>query len=256
MKTYTAWMILGFAMMVVSALGFAQQGRMGAGSGDQDRQQDRVSRDQQIDRDRTLDRQRAQDRIYDADRDRARDQDRLSEPLYTQDRDRLRDRDIFASNLMTAQERQQYRDRLLGADSDRQWAQIRAQHFEEMQARARQRGVGLPRYYYGEQIMTAGERQQYRDALRAASDEQDRARVRAEHDAMIQARARELGVDLPAPLYGQQLMTAEEQVRFRERLQAATSDRQRNQIFAEHREQMQARAREYGYPVDDLGPSE
>ena len=48
-------------------------------------------------------------------------------------------------------------------------------------------------------------------------------------------------------------MTAEEQARYRERLQSMSNEAQRQQFMTEHREQMQTRARENRIPLDDLG---
>jgi hypothetical protein len=106
---------------------------------DQDRSRDAtVQRDQQVDRDRTYDRERARDRDVDQDRvqdaDRLRTQDRDS--LHVRDRDRLRDEDIYGSELMTAEEREQYRQRLRSVQTDQEWARLRADHQEQMRARA------------------------------------------------------------------------------------------------------------------------
>jgi hypothetical protein len=69
---------------------------------------------------------------------------------------------------------------------------------------------------------------------------------------MVQARARELGVELPARLCGQQLMTDTEQERFREQLRAATTEQERQRLQDQHRAAMQQRAREHQIPVDEL----
>jgi hypothetical protein len=79
----------------------------------------------------------------DQDRDQVRDQDRTQ----TQDKDqtRLRDRDqIYGSQLMTRQERSEYRTRLRAAKTAQEREQIRAEHHERMQERAKERGVTLP----------------------------------------------------------------------------------------------------------------
>lgn len=51
---------------------------------------------------------------------------------------------IYGSQLMTLQERNEYRDRLRNARSAEERERIRAEHHERMQARARERGVTLP----------------------------------------------------------------------------------------------------------------
>lgn len=51
---------------------------------------------------------------------------------------------IFGSQLMTEQERTVYRGRMWAAQSDEERAAIRAEHHEQMRARAAERGVSLP----------------------------------------------------------------------------------------------------------------
>lgn len=187
-----------------------------------------------------------------ADRDRERAADRLRDrdTLHLQDRDRLQDADIYGSALMTPSELSQYRDHLQSTQTDRQWAEIRAQHQEEMLARARQSGAALQAPVYGQFMMTAREQQRYRDRVQSARNPRRQAKVRAEYQAEMQKRAQRLGVQLPSPVFGQQMMTAEEQARYRERLQSMSNEAERQQFMAEHREQMQARAREHRISLD------
>lgn len=199
------------------------------------------------------DRERAADRLHDRDVTRDTDRTRDRDTLHLQDRDHLRDSDVFGSALMTPQELSQYRDRLRSVNTDTEWARIRAEHEEQMQARARQSGASLQAPVYGQFMMTAREQQRYRDRVQSARNLRRQAKIRAQHQAAMQERARRLGVQVPAPIYGQQLMTAEEQARYRERLQSMSDDAQRQQLMAEHRDQMQARARENRIPVADLG---
>ncbi len=51
---------------------------------------------------------------------------------------------IYGSELMTHQEREQYRARMRGAQTAEDEARIRTDHFGAMQKRARQRGAKLP----------------------------------------------------------------------------------------------------------------
>jgi hypothetical protein len=82
--------------------------------------------------------------------DRTRDQDRLQTPDQTRDQDRLRDRDqlqdnqIYGAQLMTQQERNEYRARLRAARTVQERERIRAEHHEQMKLRAKERGVTLP----------------------------------------------------------------------------------------------------------------
>ena len=90
----------------------------------------------------------------DHDRDRMRDRDRIEEPEH--DRDRIQDRthapddagfndaDIYGHELMSVQERNQYREQLrLVEDDPEKKTQFQAQHREKMQVRARAQGVNL-----------------------------------------------------------------------------------------------------------------
>ena len=89
----------------------------------------------------------------DFDRDRLRDRDRISNP--SQDRDRTRDQDrtnapehapfgengIYGSELMSEQERNQYREQLRLTESDpKAQTKFMADHKEKMQKRAKAQG--------------------------------------------------------------------------------------------------------------------
>lgn len=55
-------------------------------------------------------------------------------------------------------------------------------------------------------------------------------------------------------VYGSQLMTQQERIEFRDRMRAATTAEEREQIRQEHHEQMQARAKERGVTLPDSPP--
>lgn len=89
----------------------------------------------------------------DYDRDRSRDRDRVEHP--SQDRDQLQKQDrihapddvpqeaqgIYGGELMTTQEKNQYREQLRLTESDPEARnQFMAQHREEMQKRAKEQG--------------------------------------------------------------------------------------------------------------------
>jgi hypothetical protein len=84
--------------------------------------------------------------------DRVMDQDRLQ----TRERDRTQDRDqamtqtrasggagdgIYGGNLMSVQERNQYRAELGNLKSDEERLEYKARHREKMEVRARDRGI-------------------------------------------------------------------------------------------------------------------
>jgi len=101
--------------------------------------------------------------------------------------------------------------------------------------------------------MTDQERAQYRDRIRQMTSDREWAQFRYEHQTRMLARARERGVTLPDPFYGQQLMTDRERTQLRRRLEKAATEQERERIRAEHRTQMQERAREVGVPSAELG---
>lgn len=60
--------------------------------------------------------------------------------------------------------------------------------------------------------------------------------------------------DADAPIFGRDLMTAEERAEHRERMRTATTDAERNAIRAEQHEQMKKRAEELGVSIPDEPP--
>jgi len=72
--------------------------------------------------------------------------------------------------------------------------------------------------------------------------------ARQEQEVRPGASSREHDGDI----YGYQLMTERERSEFRDRIRAANSEQEREQIRSEHRAQMQARARERGVTLPGL----
>ena len=147
MKTFTGICALIVTAMALAPLtGFAQ----GQGQG-QGQRQDRgahqphyraqVERGQSdFDRDRMRDRDRIHQTAQDPEQDRDRIQDRTKAP----DNAGFGDQDIYGHELMSVQERNQYREQLRLVESDpQQKTQLEAKHREEMQVRAREQGVTL-----------------------------------------------------------------------------------------------------------------
>ena len=60
----------------------------------------------------------------------------------------------------------------------------------------------------------------------------------------------------PEPIYGSQLMTEQERNEFRERMQNANSNEEREQIRKEHHEKMKERAKAKGVTLPDKPPSD
>lgn len=205
------------AAIVAAALAFttlpvlAQHGGGGGSgmSGDRMQQMDR-------DFDRDFDRDRIQDRDrLDADQDRDRDRDRIHQDGdMDQDRDRVRDRiHLTDPAAMTDEE------------------------------------------IYGSELMTAEERNRYRNELRQLATVQEREKYQARHEAKMQERARTEGKDLvppgQGPVYGGELMTVQERNQYREKLRTLGSEEEKQKFMAEHREEMRLRAEAVGEEVEE-----
>lgn len=136
MKTQMTISLLAAAALAFASMAAAAQGpRQGQGAQAQDRAQ--VERGQKdFDRDRMRDR----DRITSPARDRDRDQDRTHVP----DNAQLGESRMYGSELMSVEERNQYREQLRLTESDpKARTEFMAQHREKMQARAKQQGVKI-----------------------------------------------------------------------------------------------------------------
>jgi len=132
MKIQTTISLLAATAIALASFSAAAQGnRQGQGAQPQDRAQvERGQRD--FDRDRLRDRDRLTNPSRDRDRDR--DQDRIHAPANAP----LGDPQIYGNELMSVQERNQYREQLRLTDSDpKARTKFLAQHREKMQARAK-----------------------------------------------------------------------------------------------------------------------
>lgn len=58
--------------------------------------------------------------------------------------EQIRDRDIYAYQMMTQQERDEYRNRMRTATTVQERERIREEHHAQMLARAKERGVKIP----------------------------------------------------------------------------------------------------------------
>ena len=138
MRTKTGlFAIASAALLLTPAL--VQAGGPGGGGGGSHAQRPaqvvRGQQDMQRDRARDMDRQ-----TPDRDRDRVRDQDRI----HTPDAVSAADKKIYGYQLMTAQERKEFQERLRKTDAgSRERTEFLAQHREEMQKRAKEQGVKL-----------------------------------------------------------------------------------------------------------------
>lgn len=130
---------------------------------------------------------------------------------------------IMGTQLMTEEERDQYRIAMRGLKTEEERAAMRARHHVDMLERAREQGVelsdlpgpgggrkgagprGKGRAERGEgrgqhrrrNLMTAEERKQYREELRSKTTDEERDQVRKEFREKKRERARERGIELP-----------------------------------------------------------
>jgi len=188
--TISALMAIVLAFTSLSA--FAGKGQ-GGGQGGGGQAADRM---QQMDRDRAYDRDRQQDR----DRVEVPDQVRARDRLMTQDPAKMRDQDIYGHELMTEQERKQYRQQLAAAKSPEDAQKIQARHEERMQIRALEQGKDLvppgQGPVYGGEYMTVQERNQYREQLRVLKSDSERQQFMAQHQEKMNQRARAMGKEV------------------------------------------------------------
>ena len=161
MKAQTTIGILVATALALAAASAVAQGRHGQGgaSPPQRAQVERGQRD--FDRDRVRDRDRVNDPAMDRKQDRKQDRtngpengDMTKQRQMTQDQQgqmkqnqqgQMNQQGIYGGELMSEQERNQYREQLRLTDSDpEQQTRFKAQHQEKMQKRAQEKGVKLP----------------------------------------------------------------------------------------------------------------
>ncbi len=187
--------------------------------GQQDRSRDRTHEpdmDRVQDRDQMMDRDLSKDRDLARDQDRDRDRDMLSDKDRDQDRLRQQDRDrIYASELMTSQERTQYMNQLRSLRTEQERLQFRLEHQQTMQQRAKEQNAKLGAaptrsqlgaqererqqervQIFGYELMDQTELDRYREHVRSAKTQEERERIQSTHQLEMQERARERGVAL------------------------------------------------------------
>ncbi|HZM33100.1 MAG TPA: hypothetical protein VFC18_01305 [Burkholderiales bacterium] len=79
----------------------------------------------------------------------------------------------------------------LAAPAFAAFAQDRDQTRDETQTQLRDQDI------YGYQMMTPQERDQFRARMQAPQTQEERERIRAEHHALMQERAKERGLSMP-----------------------------------------------------------
>ena len=215
--------ILASMLAITFLTADAQQGQGGGGSGD---------RDQQMDQDRDYDRDMDRDQTYDRDMDQDRDRTRDYTTTDSMDRDRDRDRDQ-ASGHDQDRDRVQDRDRLHVTDP----ASLRDEDI------------------YGSALMSEEELRQYRNQLVNMETVEAREQHQTRHEAKMQERAQLQGKDLVHPgqgrVYGGELMTVQERNEYREQLRQMDSEDEVEKFRAQHREQMELRAKALELDIEE-----
>lgn len=118
-------------------------------------------------------------------------------------RQSLENEDIYGHEMMSAEERDRYREQLNGAGGEKEWAQARLEHQQEMRLRAAAAGRTLEPPIYGQHMMSAQERERFTERMQSAATDAERAAIQEQHRDMINERARDLGVDPEGPSRGQ-----------------------------------------------------
>lgn len=158
------------------------------------------------------------DRTQQADRDRDYDRDRirLDEP----DQDRIQDRDRLDE---PDQDRDQDRTRIHDP------ANVKIQDLD------------------GSVLVTGAESNQYPEQLGMSNEQGSGKEFQAQQEKQMQQRAMNQGTDAvppeQGPIYGGELMSVEERNEYREQLRLHDSEGDGEKFQAQHREQMQERAR-------------
>jgi len=84
---------------------------------------------------------------------------------------------------------------------------------------------------------------------------QAREEFQAQHEKQMQERAQKEGKDLvppgQSPIYGGELMTVQERNQYREQLREMDSDEEREKFQAQHREQMNQRAKALELDIEE-----
>ena len=131
---------------------------------------------------------------------------------------------IMGKQLMTQEERDQYRIAMRALKTEEERAAMRARHHQDMLERAREQGVEIselpgpgegrrgagPRgegraargegrgQGRGRGLMTPEERKQFRKEMRSKTTDEEREQLRKENHEKMRERARERGIELPA----------------------------------------------------------
>ena len=128
----TTFVLASGAAYAQSQQGSGQQGgQQGSGQQQMQQQQQRQA-ERAMSQDRAMDQQRLQSRERTQDRDQAQTQTHASKGA---------GEGIYGGNLMTVQERNQYRAELGALKTDEERLEYKARHRERLELRAKERGI-------------------------------------------------------------------------------------------------------------------
>ncbi|MGB5623160.1 MAG: hypothetical protein WBN65_11755 [Gammaproteobacteria bacterium] len=215
-SSVTVFMAVLLAMISSDVMAQRQGGQPNRGG--QVMRQQQVQRDRAMDRDRMAQRSQQVERSAKAGSQAEKGQARQGEkgPLQegSGDQDQLRERDQIR-------------------DQDRTHQSAETAHGEAM---------------YGSGMMTEQERNRYQQRLQLATTDAEKSQLKAEHQAMMQKRAKQLGVDLPPPVKGQgATVEVQEQNRYRKEIGNPGDG---EQIRTRSEEQVQHRLEDAGVEPD------
>jgi hypothetical protein len=136
--------VLALGAGAVCAQGQQGGGQQGGqqGSSQQQMQQQQRQAERAMSQDRVMDQERLQTRERDRTQDQAQTQTQTQTQAQTQTKASAGGGEgIYGGNLMTVQERNRYRAELGGLQDEQQRKEYEARHREQMQLRAKERGI-------------------------------------------------------------------------------------------------------------------
>ena len=140
MKTTKFVLAVAAATLVLGSVASNAQGQRGGQQAAQPQAQQQMQQQQQRQVERAMNQQSSidQERMQQRDRDRTQDRDQTKQPDQPPG---VPAEGIYGGNLMTVQERNQYRDQLGALSDEAERNEFKARHREQMQVRAKERGV-------------------------------------------------------------------------------------------------------------------
>jgi hypothetical protein len=134
-------------------------------------------------------------------RDRAMDRDRMAQRSQQVERSAPAGAQTKKGQATQGQNRKGEKEGSYGAGGDGDQLQQRDQLREQDRVHQTTEAADGSAMY-GSGIMTEQERNRYQERLQLAGTDAEKAQLKAEHQTMMQNRAKQLGVDLPEPAQG------------------------------------------------------